>query len=98
MLSTDIAKGFGVNAQSMKWGERRRGASCLTASSGAPGLGWFSLQPPDKNKYVTLHFLFWKMGVECQKANCTLFLKISLIIHHIVIKLIRTLFISNHLN
>lgn len=56
MLSADGAGGIGVNAQSLK---------CLTVSSGTPGLGWFRLQPPDKNKYVPLHFLFRKMGVEC---------------------------------
>lgn len=34
MLSTDIARSVGVNAQSLRWGDRRTGAARLAASSG----------------------------------------------------------------
>lgn len=48
------------------------------------------------------HFLFWKteslaLKKKKKKTNCILFLKIGLLIHHIIIKLIRMLLFSNSL-
>lgn len=69
-------------------------ANCTTAS------GCLGLCPNDEIKGVMLHFLFWKtvFGLKKKKANCILFLKNALIIHHIIIKLIRILLFSSSFN